>query len=1082
MSPSAGPPSWAVRFGGEFWRKPHPGITALGSPAVAAGISPVQVNDALERVTHAFVEDPSGSHLQAQGNGYRAALGKEGLSFEPAAPAGTGPSCEARIHVLSVNRGERSCLAETSGASSWFVVGNTAQALLEAGIGLVEHFEAGSGGVEVSWVLNRPVPGEGDLVVKAELAGAHFSRASSSGLHFADDSGVERIKVGRAVAMDSQGQAWPVSLEAKGPALCAVVPGEVLDNAQFPLAIDPLVSAEFGMDQPLDGPSPCTRAAPAVAATSSGYLVAWTHGKGQGTAPAIYAARLSPAGKLLDPDGILVSGLAAEQAVCAVAGNPEGFVIVWSAPRDSSTTDWEILGARVQPDGTVLDNPPLTVSGQSGNVKCSPAIAANGDNCLAVWRDSRSTGIYGAIVTPDGGISPTNGVPICTAPNDQYLPAVAALGTNYLVAWQDYRKASSSQYYSSIYAARVAGNGVVIDTNGLAVCTGVGSQYHPAVAANSTNFIVVWEGYDAGGNDILGARVSLDGVVLDTNALILCHAPSLQANPVATAIGADSLIVWQDCRGSPTNNLQATIYGARVHGDGSVADPGGVALSASAGEQWYPAVAAWGDNALAVWQDSRNNPATTLADIYGAQASAATNFLVQAETRLSHAVNAEFSPALAANGASFLVVWVDNRNAMTTGLDLYGVRLTQTGSVLDALPIPICTAPGNQAQPAVAANGAEYLVAWADWRNSPTNTLHSDIYGTLISSDGVVQAPQGIPICTATNDQNLPAVTALGTNFMVVWQDMRRSSMTITQIDIMGTRVSANGDVLDPTGIPVCLVSGSHTASAIAANGTQALAVWTDAHYNSTSTHIYGARLSADGTLLDTNDLAICTAPTLQASAAVASSGEGYLVVWADSRNGSAYAPDIYGTFVDNDGLVSPTNGFPIRLAPGPQTAPAVAFDGSEYVVAWQEPRGGSTSSYYIAGTRVGLDGTVPPGLLLSVDASPYDNLTPVAATAANGQFLVLNQDLQSAAYRTVGNFVNIQALPRLDGCALLPNGQCQFVLHGAVGESYAIQASDDLSAWVSIATLTLANNSAPFIDAASPPASRRFYRASLLP
>ena len=100
-------------------------------------------------------------------------------------------------------------------------------------------------------------------------------------------------------------------------------------QAEFPLAIDPLISAEFGMDQPLAGAAPCTRAAPLIAANDSGYLVVWTHGKGTATAAAVYAARLSLAGELLDPFGILVSGVAAEQTVCAVAAGPGAFLVVW---------------------------------------------------------------------------------------------------------------------------------------------------------------------------------------------------------------------------------------------------------------------------------------------------------------------------------------------------------------------------------------------------------------------------------------------------------------------------------------------------------------------------------------------------------------------------------------------------------------------------------------------------------------------------------------------------------------------------------------------------------------------------------
>jgi hypothetical protein len=510
--------------------------------------------------------------------------------------------------------------------------------------------------------MNRPPPGQGGMVIEAEMTGIRFSRQSSSGLHFVDGSGIERVKVGLAKAVDRKGRTWPVSIEGRGTLLRAVVPDEALAQAEFPLAIDPLISAEFGMDQPLGGPAPCTRAAPLIAANDSGYLVVWTHGKGTATAAAVYAARLSLAGELLDPFGILVSSVAAEQTVCAAAAGPGAFLVVWSAPHGASVSDWDIFGARIQADGTVMDTGPLTVCGMAGTVQSSPAVAGNGDNYLVVWRDSRSTGIYGSVVAADGTVSPTNGFPICAAANDQYTPAVAALGTNYLVAWQDYRNAGVN-YHSDIYAARVTGNGVLLDTSGIAVCKGTNSNYHPAVASSGTNFLVVWEGYDVGGNDILGARIGPNGLVLDTNGFVISHAANAQFNPAAAPIGGDFLVVWQDYRGSPTNDFEATIYGARVLGDGSVADPDGVAISSAMGGQGTATVGTRGSDAIVVWQDFRNNPGSTLADIFGAPVNAMSNLVAAPDFEVSTVANTESSPTSAGNGTNFLVVWADNRNA-----------------------------------------------------------------------------------------------------------------------------------------------------------------------------------------------------------------------------------------------------------------------------------------------------------------------------------------------------------------------------------------------------------------------------------
>ncbi len=43
------------------------------------------------------------------------------------------------------------------------------------------------------------------------------------------------------------------------------------------------------------------------------------------------------------------------------------------------------------------------------------------------------------------------------------------------------------------------------------------------------------------------------------------------------------------------------------------------------------------------------------------------------------------SPAVAANGNGYLVVWVDGRNATTNGLDIFGARVNGAGAVLFTL-------------------------------------------------------------------------------------------------------------------------------------------------------------------------------------------------------------------------------------------------------------------------------------------------------------------------------------------------------------------------------------------------------------
>ncbi len=1081
-------PSWAIHFGKEFWRRSStPGLPSRLSQTLSAPFTEIRSGEVIDRVSHAFRSNDRGTRVTVEALTYTAKVEKDAMAIVPHKPTGVrelesdvnDPPVEARIRTRLVRRGEQAIVAETTARADSVVIGNTKQTLLDPGSGLVEHLEARDSGIELAWVLPKALTGEGDLTIETEVGGLRYGQQTPTGMHLEDSAGLARIRIGPVTARDISGRNWPVPVEFAGNILRVSVPSEVLGQAAFPLAIDPLISAEFGVDQPVPGPTPSTRAAPAIAAAASEYLIVWTHGRSDTTDLAVYGARVDGGGTLLDPYGILISASAGEQTVCAAAANGNSFLVAWAAPHGNSTTDWDILGARIASNGTVLDSTPLPICAMVSTVQNSPAVSANGDNYLVVWRDSRSTGIYGNIVTPNGTVSANNGFPISAAANDQYTPAVAALGTNYLVVWQDYRKATSSQYFSDIYGARVTGSGVLLDANGISIGTRTNSQFHPAVAANGTNYLVVWEEYDLAGNDIAGARVSPDGVILDTEAVAIAHAANFQANPAVSGSGGDFLVVWQDFRNSPSNNFEAQIYGARVRGDGSLADAIGFNISPGPGGQNSPAVAASGSQAFVVWQDFRNNPSTTFADIYGAGIEVTAALTVHPDSEVSGAANTEVGPALASNGTNFLVVWSDNRNALNSGRDIYGTRLDFEGSPLDLTALPICTATNHQTDPAVAANGGNYLVVWSDQRNAPDNNSPSDIYGTIVTSDGTVQQPAGLAICTATNQQSIPAISAFGTNFLVVWRDARNSLPTATRWDIYGARLTREGDLLDPSSIPVCTFLPDQTAPSVAANSNQALAVWIDSRGAAGASHVYGTRIGMDGSVVDTNGFVICAATGQQVTPAVASDGLGYLVVWADSRNGTASGFDIYWTTVDASGLVTPTGGFPIRLGPAPQTAPKIAFNGSDYLVAWQEGRVGSSNAFDIVGVSVGVNGSVAGSTPFLISGNPANQVSLALTTEPDGRYLALNQAFESASARTVGNLIQVLLL---DSAGALSNGQFGFRLQGATGRRYGIEASDDLKSWSQIGTVLSTNPAMLFTDPASTNSLCRFYRAILLP
>src|SRR6185503_12252229 len=84
-------------------------------------------------------------------------------------------------------------------------------------------------------------------------------------------------------------------------------------------------------------------------------------------------------------------------------------------------------------------------------------------------------------------------------------------------------------------------------------------------------------------------------------------------------------------------------------------------------------------------------------------------------------------------------------------------------------------------------------------------------------------------------------------------------------------------------------------------------------------------------------DTPVLTPPlNAQSSPAVAFDGTYYMVVWQDYRSGTSY--DVYGARVNTSGAVQDATGIAIATGAGDQSAPDIAFDssmGDRFLVVW---------------------------------------------------------------------------------------------------------------------------------------------------
>jgi hypothetical protein len=650
---------------------------------------------------------------------------------------------------------------------------------------------------------------------------------------------------------------------------------------------------------------------------------------------------------------------------------------------------WEeldaVIGARVTAEGAVLDPTGIAV-GPDGGLR--PDVAAGTGQYLAVW--SRSDGVQAARVASDGTVLDGTPIQVRTASVDVPEVAVAFDGTNYLVAWAEFHAATAED----LYAARVSSAGTVLDTTPIAVATGGGSARHPDVAWDGTNFMVVW---DETGSlvDVKAARISSSGLLQGVFAV--STAANDQTDPAIEWGGTEYLVAWSDLRSGV-----ADVYAGRVTAGGTVLDPNGIAVSAGTGGQNFPAVDFDGTTFLATWNDTRD---AVDHDVYASRVAQDGSVLDPNGIAVDTRALRDPAPAVTWTGASHLVFF--GSGTATAWGQVQARRLSLTGLKRTAPPIVVSLGANSQVAPQVASDGTDALAAWVDRRAAPGGRVGAAVYVGRISSAGEVLDGSGIRLSrtftssghdgpAAVQDATLGVDVAFGaTSYLVAWTEPGH---------LLARRVTPAGEVLDATPLRIASGTGDFRAAKVASNGLNWVVSWiwkpagptevraavvrfdgtiarrlivsndvyaasTDdvgsdgAGYlvawtsppGATGPDMMGARLSATGQLMDPTPLLLSDADAPQEFPFVSSGVDPYLVVWEDQRDFIPNKWDAYGTRVASDATVLDPAGIGIGVSGVPDTRPVPAWDGTNWLVAWQR----TSSTNQVVAARVSPGGIV---------------------------------------------------------------------------------------------------------------------------
>ncbi|HLL04291.1 MAG TPA: hypothetical protein VK539_27145 [Myxococcaceae bacterium] len=857
---------------------------------------------------------------------------------------------------------------------------------------LVEHLRNSEQGVEQSWSFEAAPRGQGELRVRIPVQGLVHTGTSASGLHFADASTGLGFSYGHGTWVDATGQRTAVPAEYSEGAIHLRVPEQVLTASAYPAVLDPVISPELIVDGRHVAADVTTRSHPVLAFNGTNYLLVWRSLRGG--LYDLYATRVSSTGTVLDPEGIPVSNGPGDASTPHVASNGTDFFVAWSDNRDNT---WLIYGTRVEASGKVTHPGGLPMA-VNRVFHLAPRVASNGTDFLVVWNGLGVMGdmdVYGRRISSAGQFMDTTDLVITATQNvEERSPAVASNGSNYLVVWDDFRSGVTIH----IHGARVSNAGVVLDSNSLQLTSGTSDQVAPAVASNGTDFLVTWLDWrGSSSRDLYGARVASNGTVVDVNGVAIgAHLNHSESTPAVIANGGDYFVAWMEWN---TTNQTRRILGSRVLGSLSVTSPvvdtTNLAFSSTGGNCQQPNVAPATTGYLMAWHCAVGSG----SELQSAWVASLTGTItaggsLAVTTGPVHQTEA----AIASNGSNYLVVWTETGSS---GASIYGARVAPTGGAVDRAGFVIGSAARERQAPAVASNGADYLVTWMDYRDVNWNIYGARVRGSGPTASAVVDS-SGLLISSHPDTQYSPSVASDGTDYLVVWRQV-----PVDRADIHGARVGSDGVVQDPSGIAIATNLVEHYTPRVASNGSGYLVIWAELH-TATLWDIYGARVGSDGVLQDTTRIAVANYSYAQFDPDVASDGAGYLVVWTDHRGENNH--DIYGARVSGAGAVQDTSGVAICAHRTNQYSPAVTFDGTSYVVAWADHRDNAVWDIYA--TQVSSEGSVVTanGSRVAWDVRTYEERVALASVGNQQSLIVYSRydtEPSTGSRRIRGRFIS---------------------------------------------------------------------------
>jgi len=417
-------------------------------------------------------------------------------------------------------------------------------------------------------------------------------------------------------------------------------------------------------------------------------------------------------------------------------------------------------------------------------------------------------------------------------------------------------------------------------------------QSYPSIAATDGSILVAWRRASTQtAPAAIEATVVIGGVARSTLLLERFVATGIASSLDVQSNSDGFLVSWSRPSGDYyTHNLYSQRFGV----DGAPIDAQPVAVSPKPALQLHAKAVAIKGGYLLTWTDSR----------YGMGHDHVFGKLVRRTGRgdpdflVSRSGASQANAVLAvANGIAGLA-W-NEFSATGSGAVMFA-RLLPDGSIIGA-PMRLTESGGV---PAIAGNDGRFIVAWRDTDSVRVIT---------VSPDGVIAGAARIG-ATASGEVSVAASPA---GVIVAWVESKT---------IMTARVGPDATILES---PKTI--GYGTEARVAFDGTQYWVV------SRTSNTIEARRIGSDGAAIDSIPFTLASPDGQHDQVALACGDRTCVALW---RSAAGEDSNIEGAMLTSGGVIPGIVAAHSAVA----TQPALAWNGTHYVLAWAARRRGETA------------------------------------------------------------------------------------------------------------------------------------------